>query len=335
LNNVISLKPIDALMTELGSLLPVSQAERVAIDAAIGHVLAADLVVPEDVPPVPVASLAGYAVASRDLIGASSYSPVPLPGLQLVGAGDPLPAGCDAVLPADSVEGEGIFAGALFSPQPRENARLAGEDARAGAVLRTRGSILRLTDAAAAIACGLADAEIRRVPVGIAGSDFLEWLATALPGASPATEHAGAPVQIIVSPDPRKFASAGRILAEGLALAGAEQVRVLATENSAILVVPPWPAAMLAIAFGVIDPLIAALVGREPRPARSRPLTAKISSRVGLTELAFLAETKGGLEPLGGGALSLTAFSRADAILHLSPESEGFAAGERVTAVAL
>jgi molybdopterin molybdotransferase len=335
LNSVISLKPIDALLAELGSILPVSQAERVAIDAAVGQVLAEDLVVPEDVPLVPVASLAGYAVASRDLIGASSYSPVPLPSLQPVSAGDSLPADCDAVIPADSVEGEGIFAGALFSPQPRENARLAGEDARAGAVLRPRGSILRLTDAAAAIACGLADAEIRRVPVGIAGSDFLERLVTALPGASPATEHADAPIQIIAAPDPREFASAGRILAQGLALAGAEQVRVLATENSAILVVPPWPAALLAVAFGVIDPLVAALGRRDPRPARSGPLTAKISSRVGLTELVFLAETKGGLEPLGGGALSLTAFSRADAILHLSPESEGFAAGERVTAVAL
>ena len=84
--------------------------------------------------------------------------------------------------------------------------------------------------------------------------------------------------------------------------------------------------------WNVIDPLVAALAGRGPRPKRCGQLTAKVSSRVGLAEIALLTETGDGLRPLEGGALSLTALAGADAILHLSPESEGFAAGERVEA---
>jgi molybdopterin molybdotransferase len=335
LNTAIPLKPIDGLLAELGAFLPVPGTERVAIDAAIGHVLAEDLIVPGDIPPGPVASLSGYAVTSRDLIGASSYSPVPLANRQPVRAGDPIPTECDAVISVDSVEGEGVFAGAIFSPAPGENARLAGEDARADATLRPKGSILRVTDAAAATACGVATAEIRKVPVGIACSGFLERLVASLPGVSPGVGSADAPIRIILSPEPREVVPAGRVLAEGLALAGAEQVRVIATDRAAVLVVPPWPAAMLAAAFGVIDPLVAALVSCGRRPTRCGPLSAKVSSRVGLAEIVILAETKNGLEPLEGGALSLTAFAQADAILHLPPESEGFAAGEHVKAAAL
>src|ERR1700686_3881503 len=59
-------------------------------------------------PPCDIAAGDGWALRARDLVGASSYSPLPLARLPVwVEAGDSMPEGCDCVIDADSVDQAG------------------------------------------------------------------------------------------------------------------------------------------------------------------------------------------------------------------------------------
>jgi molybdopterin biosynthesis enzyme len=56
---------------------------------------------------------------------------------------------------------------------------------------------------------------------------------------------------------------------------------------------------------------------------------------VGLTELVLLRETKGGLEPVSAGSITLSALARAEGFLVLPPDSEGLPDGAEVEAYAV
>src|SRR5207248_2854473 len=59
-------------------------------------------------PPHDVAAVDGWSLRASDLVGASSYTPVPLMTSPVwVEAGDRMPSGCDCVIDADSVEETG------------------------------------------------------------------------------------------------------------------------------------------------------------------------------------------------------------------------------------
>ena len=56
-------------------------------------------------PPHDIAATDGWALRANDLVGASSYSPLPLTTAPVwVEAGDAMPEGCDCVLDSDSVD---------------------------------------------------------------------------------------------------------------------------------------------------------------------------------------------------------------------------------------
>jgi molybdopterin molybdotransferase len=64
-------------------------------------------------PPHDIAATDGWALRANDLVGASSYSPLPLAVPPIwVETGDAMPAGCDCVLDADAVEVVGPLASA-------------------------------------------------------------------------------------------------------------------------------------------------------------------------------------------------------------------------------
>jgi molybdopterin molybdotransferase len=65
------------------------------------------------------------------------------------------------------------------------------------------------------------------------------------------------------------------------------------------------------------------------------PLARKISSSVGIAEIALLKKSDGAWMPLATGDLSLNHIVRADAWLAVSGSSEGFAAGTSVDAYML
>ncbi|HSP26176.1 MAG TPA: molybdopterin-binding protein, partial [Saliniramus sp.] len=119
-------------------------ARRVSPEEAVGRVLAEALRAPADFPQAHIALRPGYAVESAATIGASAYSPVIMMELpRAVAIGEPLPPGADAVLPEDALSFEGPIAELLAEAAPAENVRRAGEDLRAGDLLREAGEVFR------------------------------------------------------------------------------------------------------------------------------------------------------------------------------------------------
>src|SRR5690242_9401033 len=88
-----------ALLGRLSRVAP----EELALPDALGHVAAEDVTSPA-LPGHANALIDGWAVEALSTVGAGPYTPAPLPATsEPVRAGEPLPAGCDAVLPADAV----------------------------------------------------------------------------------------------------------------------------------------------------------------------------------------------------------------------------------------
>src|SRR5262245_6013286 len=99
--------------------------EQISIWQAAGRVLAADIISRVDVPGFARSMMDGFALQAADTLGATAYNRLEaqiigqsLPGKPFVGVvqrhqtvrimtGAPLPASCDAVLPAEQVETDG------------------------------------------------------------------------------------------------------------------------------------------------------------------------------------------------------------------------------------
>jgi len=154
-----------ALETVLARFQPL-EAEDVPLTAALGRVLAADIVAEEALPPFANATMDGYAVQEKDITEARREAPVRLrvigevaagqtteqvvePGMALrIMTGAPLPAGADAVVPFEqteeaSEEAEADWVYILASVKGKRHIRPAGEDVQQGETVLTRGIRLR------------------------------------------------------------------------------------------------------------------------------------------------------------------------------------------------
>jgi len=145
-------------------------AEAVPVDAALGRVLAQDVVAAGDVPPFAGSAMDGFAVRSADS-GAAIASGLPVVGESRAGApahqgleageairistGAMLPAGADGVIPLELVtERDGRVR--LHEPvEPGRNVRGAGEDLCAGATVLRAGTTLGPAELGVAVAAGL------------------------------------------------------------------------------------------------------------------------------------------------------------------------------------
>src|SRR5271167_3579137 len=123
-----SLTPLDVVLTALLQRLgPVAPVELPLADA-LGCV-AADMPPLKPLPPRDVAARDGWALRARDLVGASSYSPLPLSKSPVwVDAGDAMPEGCDCVIDADCVDQTGPLVQALAEAVPGQGVRRMGGD---------------------------------------------------------------------------------------------------------------------------------------------------------------------------------------------------------------
>jgi len=146
----------EAARTRLLADVPRLPSERVALEAALGRVLAEALVAGAPIPPFAYSAMDGYALATRDLAGPAPWL-LPVRGESRTGrpssaleagaacaisTGAEVPAGADAVLPREVVEltPDGIrFDGNL---RPGQHIRQAGEDLAVGAVALAEGSRL-------------------------------------------------------------------------------------------------------------------------------------------------------------------------------------------------
>ena len=172
-------------------------AETIPLRGAAGRVLAADIVSDVDVPAFARATMDGYAVVADSTDGASSYNRMTLrvigdalPGRPFAGsvaAGDavrimtgaPIPAGSDAVLPAEFVEADPHapeLIAALGSVSRIKNIGAVGEDIGAGATVLRTGRMLRPQDLGVISSIGVANVPVvcqPRVRLVITGNELL------------------------------------------------------------------------------------------------------------------------------------------------------------------
>ena len=189
-----------------GPLLPVAEAERliaervapvtgtetVALGAARGRVIAADVVAPIDLPPFDNSAVDGYAVRHADLdtktetrlavvarvtAGRAAARALAAGEAIRIFTGAPMPQGADTVFMQEDVRLDGATLIVPPGLRPGANARLAGEDVRAGSVLLPAGRRLAEQHVALAAAVGLASLTVRRrvrVAVFSTGDEIVE-----------------------------------------------------------------------------------------------------------------------------------------------------------------
>jgi molybdopterin molybdotransferase len=173
-----ALKVADAQKIIRDFVSPVRSTEQVALRAALGRVLALDVVSPINVPAHDNSAMDGYALRGEDL---SADAPVRLRVIDTVYAGRAsaavpgpgecvrimtggvMPAGCDSVVPQEFVtEADGVV---ILNPgtiRAGDNRRFAGEDLKAGSAALRRGKVVRPADLGLLASLGVAEVPVQR-----------------------------------------------------------------------------------------------------------------------------------------------------------------------------
>src|SRR3954465_6302524 len=149
---------LEALLHRLEPVAPVA----VPLGEALGCV-GADMPALKPHPSRDIAVTDGWALRSRDLVGASSYSPLPLATIPVwVEAGDPVLEDCDCVLDANALDQAGSLVQALAEAMPGQGVRRAGGDIAGASVVIAPGRRLTPLDLLLARAGGLHKLNVRR-----------------------------------------------------------------------------------------------------------------------------------------------------------------------------
>ncbi|MBR0830111.1 molybdopterin-binding protein [Bradyrhizobium manausense] len=359
-----TLTPLDValagLLNELQPVAPIA----LPLAEALGCI-AAEMPALKPLPPHDVAVVDGWALRANDLVGASSYSPLPLTALPTwVESGDAMPAGCDCVLDADAVATAGPISEVLTEGIPGQGVRRAGSDIAAGASVVVPGTQIHAADLMLARAAGMETLNVRRPRLRIVnmphggvsarliadhartcGAQIVEVEAGARDAASitHALDAAACDLLLLVGGTGvgredaaiTALAARGEVLAHGIALEPGRTAATGRLRAVPVIALPGAPdhafATWLALARSVLDRLSA----RRQQNAVTLPLARKIASSVGVAEVALLAEQAGTWLPLAIGALPLQSIARADAWLIVLGDSEGFAADTPVDAYLL
>jgi len=168
---------LGAVLDALGDVAPLP-AERLPLRAALGRVLADDLVAPRALPPFDNSQMDGYALRATDarragarlpvafeLAAGSSRVPALPPGCcARIFTGAPLPPGADCVEMQEEVEREGSTARFLRPAARGRFVRPAGFDVAAGSVALARGSPVDPGAVGLAAALGRTELLVHRRP---------------------------------------------------------------------------------------------------------------------------------------------------------------------------
>jgi len=194
-----ALMPVDEAIRYLLDQAPLPPpVQRVALDQALGRVLATDVRCPMNLPPWDNSAMDGYALRAADLPAAGGYLTLvgriaageapgqPLQAGQVVRifTGAPLPPGADTVVPQEScrVEGERVWLPPLNGA---EHVRKEGEEMRRGDRLLQAGKRLRAQELGLLAGAGIARVEVYRpLQVGLlsSGDELREPGQTLAPG---------------------------------------------------------------------------------------------------------------------------------------------------------
>jgi molybdopterin biosynthesis enzyme len=355
---------LEARTAFLAKIAPVASASMATAKAG-GLVLAEDILATSDVPLAPIALEHGYAVASRDTVGASSYMPTLVARSPvLVEPSDALPTGADAVADADDIRAIGSAAEILATIAPGQHVRGAGGDFAAGQVMARAGTRLGASVVAVLRGSGIKDVPVRTpgvVLIGPQGTCATAALVMDL------AAQAGADVTIAYVPQSRiagairsaasadvvlvagwtgaglrsavsAFAEAADVVARDIALAPGRMascgfLRTSDRPGPPIILLPGRPEETLAAWLMLARPCLDRLAGLSARrPAAALPLARKITSAPGIADLALVKREGDRWKPLGAGNISWAALADAHAWLEISADSEGYPAGEVVEA---
>ncbi|MFA5398875.1 MAG: gephyrin-like molybdotransferase Glp [Dehalococcoidia bacterium] len=183
--------PLEDALEKILDTVHVLESENRPILSALGQVLAEDVVARFDIPPHDNSAMDGFAVRACDTFSASRQSPVYLKVIGEVAAGyttslevtggtavrimtgAPLPAGSDAVVQFENTDETERkkqkkpldVIGILETAQVQLNARLKGEDIRAGQVVLIKGTLLLPSGIGILASLGNENANVIRRPV--------------------------------------------------------------------------------------------------------------------------------------------------------------------------
>jgi molybdopterin molybdotransferase len=354
-----------ALAALLDGIRPVAPVE-LALTEALGCI-AADMPRSKALPAFDMAVLDGWAFRSRELVGASSYSPLAQAGPPpWVEAGDRLPEGCDCVIDPDLVEQAGGLFQISAEAIPGQGVRRIGGGISEGSSLIAAGARIRPLDLLVARAAGLHRLAVRRVRLRtinipttagiavtaqliaesarVAGADVISAEASGRDARSIAIAFDAEPCDLIVTVGGtglgrtdatiEALACHGELLAHGIALRPGRTIATGRIAGGPVVALPGAPDQALAGWWTLVLPVLD-LLSASQRHAMRLPLARKIASSVGITEIVLLKKTDDAWLPLATGDLSLGTIATADAWLAVPPGSEGYAAGTPVNAYML
>ncbi|MDP1582881.1 MAG: molybdopterin-binding protein [Bradyrhizobium sp.] len=356
-----SLTPLDvALAALLRELAPVAPTE-LPLTEALGCI-AAEMPPLRPHPPHDIAAADGWALRANDLVGASSYSPLPLAISPLwVEAGEPMPETCDCVLDSDSVDSSGPLVQVLAEAIPGQGVRRAGADISGGTAVVEAGRRVLPRDLLMARVAGLQSLSVRRPRVLVvdvpsageavtapliaesarkAGGDVTTAQATARDADSiaKALDAGGCDLLLTIGGSGvgrsdatvTALAQRGEVIAHGIALQPGRTAAIGRIDTTPVIALPGAPDHAFAAWWTLALPVLDRLSGRRPRKTLKLPLQRKIASGVGIAEIVLLRRKQGAWVTLAVGDLSLDAIARAEAWLVVPGGAEGFAAGAPV-----
>ena len=158
--------------------------EVVPLDAALGRVLAADVVSPVDVPSFDRSNVDGFAVVAEDTFGASEEAPrvvllgkeeihtgvIPLSVIHtgkalLIATGGMVPRGADAVVMVEHAQVDGDELRIARAVTAGSGVSFAGTDITSGETVLRRGQLLTSRDTGVLAAIGVASVNVWRKPI--------------------------------------------------------------------------------------------------------------------------------------------------------------------------
>ncbi len=185
--------PVEDAVERILSFCPQLPSERMAIENAVGQVLAVDITAPFDIPPHDNTAMDGYAVQSASTRGATESDVVRLhvigelaagylfdrevgPGEAVrIMTGAPMPPGADTIVPFEETDEFGLRApgqehetiedvGILKAAAVGNNIRRRGEDVRQGQQVLQAGTVLRGPEVAVLASLGVSHVDVIRRP---------------------------------------------------------------------------------------------------------------------------------------------------------------------------
>jgi molybdopterin biosynthesis enzyme len=352
------------LATLLDGLEPVAPS-LVSLDQALGRVAADMPSLSHPHPRHSIATMDGWALRALDLVGASAYSPLPLVEVPAwIETGDAMPEGYDCVVEAGFVDRGGPIALTMGEAAPGQGVRRAGADIATGRPIVPAGQRLSATDLLVARSVGAREVAVRMprlrvIDIAAANGEraSVQFIAEAakLSGAAVAgietvardaasvagmLDEGNCDLIIFVGgtgegrTDATSEALASRevLIAHNLALRPGRSTAIGRLGTTPIIALPGLPDQAFAGFLALVRPVLDRLSGLSARQKTILPLARKISSTVGLAEVALVKQDEGAWVPLAVGDFSLEAIRLAQGWLAIPGESEGYAAGTPVAA---